>query len=92
VNHDRAASSHSTPDAVDIVIASARVAPPNETLLSDPIGAEVGPWPPIQALPGGQSSENGAIDGLPGRYERQAGEDAAAGLDMTLAPLGASNG
>jgi hypothetical protein len=59
--------------------------------MSDPIGADVGPLPPIDAVPGGTSNE-GAIDGLPGRYERQDEEDAAAGLDMIRAPLGASNG
>jgi hypothetical protein len=47
---------------------------------------------PTDVVPGAQSNENGAIDGLPGRYERQDEEDAAAGLEMTQAPLGAGNG
>ena len=82
------ATSPGTPDAVDIVTAPAGDARLDE----DPIGANVGPLPPIDAVPGGQSNANGAIDGLPGRYERQDEEDAAAGLDMSRAPLGAGNG
>jgi hypothetical protein len=82
------ATSPGTPDAVDIVTAPAG----NARLNEDPIGANVGPLPPIDAAPGGPSDENGAIDGLPGRYERQDEEDAAAGLDMARASLGASNG
>jgi hypothetical protein len=82
------ATSPGTPDAVDIVTAPAGDARLNE----DPIGANVGRLPPIDAMPGGPSNENGAIDGLPGRYERQEDEDAASGLDMNRAPLGASNG
>jgi hypothetical protein len=82
------ATSPGTPDAVDIVTAHAG----NARLNEDPIGANVGPLPPIDAAPGGPSDENGAIDGLPGRYERQDEEDAAAGLDMARASLGASNG
>jgi hypothetical protein len=82
------ATSPSTPDAVDIVTAPAGDARLNE----DPIGANVGPLPPIDAVRGGPSNENGPIDGLPGRYESQDEEDAAAGLDMTRALLGASNG
>ena len=91
MTNDSATSSHPSPDAVDIVIGPTRDARPNETLMSDPIGADVGPLPPIDAVPGGTSNE-GAIDGLPGRYERQDEEDAAAGVDMIRAPLGASNG
>ncbi|MGD0122529.1 MAG: hypothetical protein ABSC46_08220 [Candidatus Limnocylindrales bacterium] len=82
------ATSPGTPDAVDIVTDPTGDARLNE----DSIGANVGPLPPIDAVPGGPSNENGAIDGLPGRYERQDEEDAAAGLDMTRAPLVASNG
>ena len=92
MNHDRATSSRRTPDAVDIVIGPTGDARFNQTLMSDPIGAEVGPLPPTDAVPGAPSNENGAIDGLAGRYERQDEEDAAAGLEMTQAPLGASNG
>src|SRR5664280_1120936 len=92
VTNDSATSSHLSPDAVNIVTAPTRDARLNETLMSDPIGADVGPLPPIAAVHGGPSSDNGAIDGLPGRYERQDEEDAAAGLDMTRAPLRASNG
>jgi hypothetical protein len=76
VTHDSAASSD---------------APLIETPRPDPIGADVGPLPPIDAEPGDPSNE-GAIDGLPGRYERRDEEDGAAGLDMTRAPFGASNG
>jgi hypothetical protein len=90
-NDSATTSSHPSPDAVNIVTAPTRDARLNETLMSDPIGADVGPLPPIDAVPGGASNE-GAIDGLPGRYERQDEEDAAAGLEMTQAPLGASNG
>jgi len=82
------ATSPGTPDAGDIVTPSTG----DVRLTEDPIGADVGPLPPIDAVPGGPSNENGAIDGQPGRYERQDEEDAAAGLDMTRAPLGASNG
>ena len=85
-------SSHPTPNAGDIITAPTGHAWLNETLMSDPIGAEVGPLAPIDAVPGGPSNVNGAIDGLPGRYERQDDEDAGAGMDMTRAPLGASNG
>jgi hypothetical protein len=92
VTNDSATSSHSSPNAVDIATAPTRDARLDETLTSDPIGANVGPLPPIDAVPGGPSDEGGAIDGLPGRFERQDEEDAAAGLDMTRAPLGASNG
>jgi hypothetical protein len=91
VTNDSVATSHRSPNAVDIVTARTGDARLNETLMSDPIGADVGPLPPIDAVPGGTSNE-GAIDGLPGRYERQDEEDAAAGLDMIRAPLGASNG
>ena len=91
MNHNRAASSHPSPNAGDIVTAATRDARFNQTLMSDPIGAEVGPLPPTDAVPGAPSNENGAIDGLAGRYERQDEEDAAAGVEMTQAPLGASN-
>ena len=87
-NDSATTSSHPSPDAVNIVTAPTVDARLNE----DPIGANVGPLPPIDAVPGGPSNENGAIDGLPGRNERQDEEDAAAGLEMTQAPLGASNG
>jgi hypothetical protein len=92
VTNDSATSSHPTPNAGDIVTATTGDARLNETLMSDPIGADVGPLPPIDAVPGGPSNVNGAIDGLPGRYERRDEEDAAAGLDMTRTPLGSSNG
>jgi hypothetical protein len=58
----------------------------------DPIGADVGPLPPIDAGSGDPADKDGAIDGLPGRYERQAEEDDEVGLDLTHAPLGATNG
>jgi hypothetical protein len=87
MEHDSATSAV-VPDAVEIVPAPKRDA----RLPENPIGANVGPLPPIDAVPGGPSDESGAIDGLPGRYERQDEEDAAAGLDMTRAPLGASDG
>jgi hypothetical protein len=92
VTNDSATDSRRTPDAVNMVTAPAEDAQLNETLMSDPIGADVGRLPNIDTVPGGPSNENGAIDGLPGRYERQDEEDAAAGLDMTLDQLGASNG
>ena len=90
-NDSATTSSHPSPDAVNIVTAPTRDARLNETLMSDPIGADVGPLPPIDAVPGGPSSE-GAIDGLPGRYERQDEEDTAAGLDMSRAPFASING
>jgi hypothetical protein len=65
---------------------------PNESLPSDPIGADVGPLPPIDGGSGDPADKDGAIDGLPGRYERQAEEDDEVGLDLTHAPLGATNG
>ena len=92
MTNDNATGSGRTPNAGDIVTAPTEDARLNETLTSDPIGADVGPLPPIEAVPGGPSNVNGAIDGLPGRYERQDDEDAGAGMDMTRAPLGASNG
>jgi hypothetical protein len=92
VTDDSATSSHRSPDAGNTVTAPAADALLNETVMSDPIGADVGPLRPIDAVPGGPSNESGAIDGLPGRFERQDEEDAAAGLNMTQAPLGASNG
>ena len=82
------ATSPGIPDAVEIVTAPTGDARLNE----DPLGANIGPLPPIDAVPGDPSDEHGAIDGLPGRYELQDEEDAAAGLDITRAPLGASNG
>ena len=91
MTNDSATTSHRSPNRVDIVTARTRGTRLNETLMSDSIGADVGPLPPIDAVPGGTSNE-GAIDGLPGRYERQDEEDAAAGLDMIRAPLGVSNG
>ena len=91
MTNDRATSSHRTPKAGDIVTATTEDARLNETLMSDPIGADVGPLPPIDAVPGGTSNE-GAIDGLPGRYERQDEEDTAAGLDMSRAPFASING
>ena len=59
-----------------------------------------GDWPALNRIlastgydaAAGDPSNEGAIDGLPGRYERRDEEDGAAGLDMTRAPLGASNG
>jgi hypothetical protein len=87
-----ATSSRLTPDAVNGVTAPTEDPVLNETVMSDPVGAEVGPSPAIDTVPGGPPDEDGAIDGLPGRYERQDEEDASAGLDMTQAPLGASNG
>ena len=91
MTHDSAISPRPSPNAVNIVAAPTRDARLNETLMSDPVGAEIGPLPPIDAVPGGPTNED-AIDGLPGRYERQDEEDAAAGLDLTRAPVGASNG
>ena len=86
MTNDSGTTSHRSPNAVDIVTARTSVARLNETLMSDPIGADIGPLPPIDAVPGGPSNE-GAIDGLPGRYERQDEEDTAAGLDMSRAPF-----
>jgi len=91
VTDDRATGSRPSPNDGDIVTAPAVEPRLNETLKSDPIGADVGPLPPIDAVPGGQSNANGAIDGLPGRYERQDEEDAAAGMDMTRPPVAAGN-
>ena len=92
MSKDSATSSRRTPGA-----AVGAIAPPegphlNETRMSDPIGAEIGPSSTIDTMPGVPSNENGAIDGLPGRYERQDEEDAETGLDLTPAPAGASNG
>jgi hypothetical protein len=69
----------------------------------DPIGADVGPLPPIDSGVDDRTGEygskepatdsaDGAIDGLPGRYERQDEEVDEVGLDLTHAPLGATNG
>lgn len=77
---------------------------PDENPPSDPIGPAVGPLPPIdsgaddQVGEGGAEdpatggSTDGAIDGRPGRFERQAEEVDEIGLDLTHAPLGATNG
>jgi hypothetical protein len=91
VTRDRETSSELSPDAGDIGVGPAEDVWHNERLMSDPIGADVGPLPPIDAEPGGPADENGAIDGLPGRFERQDQEDAEAGLDLTRAPIGAGN-
>ena len=64
----------------------------NETLITDPIDADVVPDLPVDARVDGPAGESGAIDGLPGRLERQDEEDAEAGLDLTPSPAGASNG
>jgi hypothetical protein len=64
---------------------------PNESLLSDPIGVNVGQLKPIDSEPEGSATEPGSIDGLPGRFERQAEEDAEPGLDLPLVPIGAGN-
>jgi hypothetical protein len=90
VTHERATSSDRTPDARDIVW-PAGDAPLNEPLTPDPSGADNGPLPPIDPPPGDPRDENRAIDGLPGRYERNAQEDDEAGLDLTRVPLGESN-
>jgi hypothetical protein len=92
VTDDRASNSQGVPEAADTVDGPAGGVRHNETLASDPIGADVGPLPPIDGVPGGPEGENGAIDGLPGRFEHQAQEDAAAGLDLTQIPLGETNG
>lgn len=60
--------------------------------MSDPIDTDIVPVLPIDAAPGGPADESGAIDGLPGRFERRAEEDAEPGLDLTPSPAGASNG
>jgi hypothetical protein len=92
VTDDRASNSQGVPEATDTVDGPVGGVGHNETLMSDPIGADVGPLPPIDGVPGGPADENGTIDGLPGRYERRAQEDAAAGLDLTRVPLGDNNG
>jgi hypothetical protein len=90
VTNDRAANSNRTPVAGDAE--PAPDAPPNESQLSDPIGADVGPLPPIDTEPGSPPDENGSIDGMPGRVERGDEEDAEPGLDLNRFPLGATNG
>ena len=90
--NDSGTTSHRSPNAVDIVTARTGDARLNETLMSDPIGADVGPLPPIDAGYGDPADKDGAIDGLPGRYERQDEEDTAAGLDMSRAPFASING
>ncbi|HEX7490168.1 MAG TPA: hypothetical protein VF337_00515 [Candidatus Limnocylindrales bacterium] len=90
MNHDRPTNSQRAADAGDVVVGPVGGVRHNKTLTPDPIGADVGPLPPIDGVPGSPADENGAIDGLPGRYERQAQEDAA-GLDLTRVPLGANN-
>jgi hypothetical protein len=67
----------------------------NENVLSDPIGADVGPLPSIDAERGDtadKDGKDGAIDGLPGRYERRTEEVDEVWLDLAQAPLGATNG
>jgi len=90
VTNDRTTNSQRTPVAGDV--GPAPDAPPNESQLSDPIGADVGPLPPIDGTPGGPPDEDGSIDGLPGRIERRDEEDAEPGLDLNRFPLGATNG
>ena len=90
MTNDRAANLNRTPVAGDA--GPAPDAPPNESQLSDPIGADVGPLPPIDTEPGSPPDENGSIDGLPGRVERGDEEDTEPGLDLSRFPLGATNG
>jgi hypothetical protein len=92
VNHDRPTNSQGVPEATDDVVGPVGGVRHNETLTSDPIDSDVGPVLPIDAALGGPEGENGAIDGLPGRYERQAQEDDEPGLDLTRIPLGETNG
>ena len=89
---DRASNSQGVPEATDTVDGPVGGVWHNETPISDPIDSDVGPVRPIDAAPGGPGGENGEIDGLPGRFERQAQEDAAAGLDLAQIPLGETNG
>jgi hypothetical protein len=92
VTDDRASNSQGVPEATDDVVGPVGAVLHNETLMSDPIDSDVGPVLPIDAALGGPEGENGAIDGLPGRYERQAQEDDEPGLDLTRIPLGETNG
>ena len=92
MNHDRPTNSQRAADAGDIVVGPVGGVRHNETLTSDPIGADVGPLPPIDTEPGSPPDENGSIDGLPGRVERGDEEDAEPGLDLNRFPLGATNG
>ena len=55
MTNDSATGSHPSPNAIDIVTARTGDARLNETLMSDPIGADVGPMPPIDAVAGGQA-------------------------------------
>ena len=89
---DRVSNSQGVPEATDTVDGPVGGVWHNETPISDPIDSDVGPVPPIDGVPGGPADENGAIDGLPGRYERQAQEDDEPGLDLTRIPLGETNG
>jgi hypothetical protein len=91
VTRDRETSSQLSPDAGDIGVGPAEQVWHNERLMSDPIGADVGPLPPIDGVPVELTDEPGAIDGLPGRVERQDQEEAEAGLDLTRAPIAAGN-
>jgi hypothetical protein len=92
VTDDRVSNSQGVPEATDDVIGPVGGVWHNETLMSDPIDSDVGPVLPIDAALGGPEGESGAIDGLPGRYERQAQEDDEPGLDLTRIPLGETNG
>jgi hypothetical protein len=92
VTDDRTSHSQGIPEPTDTVDGPVGRVWHNETLMSDPIDSDVGPVLPIDAALGGSEGENGAIDGLPGRYERQAQEDDEAGLDLTRIPLGETNG
>ena len=89
---DRASNSQGVPEATDTVDGPVGGVWHNETLMSDPIDSDVGPVLPIDAALGGAEGENGAIDGLPGRFERQAQEDDEPGLDLARIPLGETNG
>ena len=90
MTNDRTTNPHRPPVAGDV--GPAPDAPPNESQLSDPIGADVGPLPPIDGTPGGPPDDDGSIDGLPGRIERRDEEDDEPGLDLNRFPLGATNG
>jgi hypothetical protein len=91
VSRDRNASSQPSPDAGDIGAGPTGDVWHNERLMSDPIGADVGPLPSIDGAPGEPADEAGAIDGQPGRYERQDDEDAAARLGLAPVAFGKSN-
>jgi hypothetical protein len=87
---DRRASMQSHRDVDDTVLGPAGGARHNQHLMSDPIGADVGPNPAADGGPLPPADGNGAIDGLPGRYERQADDVVGAGLDLMPDPLGAT--